>query len=141
MAAAGYLGERFGLEGSVALVIGASGVLGGAMATGLGRAGARIAAAGRSADKVEAAVGRLADLGVIDDAAASSPQAFSTAAAEVLGRVGPRLRQLREDPELHQLAADPEVVYLLEQGQVLSLLRHPGFQRVVSRVLSEEATL
>ncbi len=84
---------------------------------------------------------RLADLGVIDDAAASTPQAFSTAAAEVLGRVGPRLRQLREDPELHQLAADPEVVYLLEQGQVLSLLRHPGFQRVVSRVLSEEATL
>jgi hypothetical protein len=59
----------------------------------------------------------------------------------VLERVGPRLRQLREDPELHQLAADPEVVYLLEQGQVLGLLQHPGFQRVVARVLSDEATL
>ena len=84
---------------------------------------------------------RLAAVGMIGDSAATSPAAFGFAAREVLERVGPRLRRLREDPELHQLAADPEVVYLLEQGQVLGLLQHPGFQRVVARVLSDEATL
>jgi membrane protein required for colicin V production len=84
---------------------------------------------------------RLAAVGMIEDSAATTPAAFRFAAKEVLERVGPRLRQLREDPELHQLAADPEVVYLLEQGQVMGLLQHPGFQRVVARVLSDEATL
>jgi hypothetical protein len=84
---------------------------------------------------------RLAAVGMIEDSAATTPAAFEHAARKVLERVGPRLRQLREDPELHQLAADPEVVYLLEQGQVLGLLRHPGFQRVVARVLSDDATL
>jgi membrane protein required for colicin V production len=84
---------------------------------------------------------RLAAVGMIEDSSATTPAAFGFAARGVLERVGPRLRQLREDPELHQLAADPEVVYLLEQGQVLGLLQHPGFQRVVARVLSDEATL
>jgi uncharacterized membrane protein required for colicin V production len=84
---------------------------------------------------------RLAAVGMIEESAAASPAAFKFAAKDVLERVGPRLRRLREDPELHQLATDPEVVYLLEQGQVLGLLQHPGFQRVVTRVLSDEATL
>lgn len=64
MAAADFLLERFGLETRVAVVVGASGVLGGAMAAGLGRAGARIVVAGRSPEKVDAATARLDELGI-----------------------------------------------------------------------------
>ncbi len=46
-----YLDEMFGLHGQVAVVIGGTGVLGGALATGLARAGAKVVIAGRSADK------------------------------------------------------------------------------------------
>ena len=38
-----YLEDLFSLDGKVAVTIGAGGVLGGAMATALGRAGARVA--------------------------------------------------------------------------------------------------
>jgi NAD(P)-dependent dehydrogenase (short-subunit alcohol dehydrogenase family) len=47
-------GNPFGLSGKVAVVSGGYGVLGGALASGLARAGARIAVLGRSADKAEA---------------------------------------------------------------------------------------
>ena len=38
-----YLDDLFSLDGKVAVTIGAGGILGGAMATALGRAGARVA--------------------------------------------------------------------------------------------------
>jgi NAD(P)-dependent dehydrogenase (short-subunit alcohol dehydrogenase family) len=47
--------ELFGLEGQVAVVTGATGVLGGAMARGLARAGAKVGVLGRRREKAEAA--------------------------------------------------------------------------------------
>ncbi len=47
-----FLDELFGLEGKVAVIIGGSGVLGGAMAEGLAGAGAAVAVLGRSPEKV-----------------------------------------------------------------------------------------
>ena len=62
---ASYLDELFGLGGQVAVVIGGTGVLGGALALGLARAGAAVVVAGRDPEKgaagvreVEAAGGR-----------------------------------------------------------------------------------
>ena len=48
--------NMFDLTGEVAVVIGATGVLGGAIAEGLARAGARVAVAGRNAERGEARV-------------------------------------------------------------------------------------
>ncbi len=48
--------EMFDLSGEVAVVIGGTGVLGGAMAEGLGEAGAKVAVVGRNADRGQARV-------------------------------------------------------------------------------------
>lgn len=48
-----FLDDLFALDGKVAVVIGGSGVLGGAMAEGLAKAGARVAVLGRTKEKVE----------------------------------------------------------------------------------------
>src|SRR5688572_30530769 len=48
---ADYLQQLFGLDGQVAVVIGGTGVLGGALAEGLALAGAKVVVAGRSHDK------------------------------------------------------------------------------------------
>jgi NAD(P)-dependent dehydrogenase (short-subunit alcohol dehydrogenase family) len=50
------LTELFSLEGQVAVVTGGTGVLGGAMARGLARAGAKVGVLGRRKEKAEAAV-------------------------------------------------------------------------------------
>lgn len=78
--------------------------------------------------------GRLANLGLVDAAAAEDPQAFRDTAETTLRELGPRLRGLREDPELQRLVADPEVAGLLQQGDTLALMGHPGFRDLVSRV-------
>jgi NAD(P)-dependent dehydrogenase (short-subunit alcohol dehydrogenase family) len=49
-----YLASLFDLEGQVAVVTGGTGVLGGAMARGLARAGARVALIGRRRERAEA---------------------------------------------------------------------------------------
>lgn len=49
-----YVEELFGLDGQVAVVIGGTGVLGGALAQGLGQAGATVVVAGRDAERGEA---------------------------------------------------------------------------------------
>ena len=53
----------FDLSGEVAVVIGATGVLGGALAEGLAAAGARVAVLGRNAERGEARVKKIRDAG------------------------------------------------------------------------------
>ncbi|MEA3188739.1 MAG: hypothetical protein QOD99_2569 [Chthoniobacter sp.] len=53
----------FDLTGEVAVVIGATGVLGGTLAEGLASAGASIAVLGRNRDRGEACVKRITDMG------------------------------------------------------------------------------
>jgi NAD(P)-dependent dehydrogenase (short-subunit alcohol dehydrogenase family) len=58
-----FMTELFALSQDVAVVIGATGVLGGALAEGLARAGARIAVVGRNAERGEACVQRITGAG------------------------------------------------------------------------------
>lgn len=78
---------------------------------------------------------RLAELGLVDEAAAADPRAFRLAAGAVLRQVGPRIRGLREDPALQELMQDPEVVEAVQNGDHLALMSHPGFRAVVARVM------
>lgn len=55
--------ELFDLRSDVAVVIGATGVLGGALAEGLASAGAKVAVLGRSRERGEACVKRITDAG------------------------------------------------------------------------------
>lgn len=63
MPASDYLTSMFGLEGQIAVVIGGTGVLGGAMCDGLAQAGAHVVVGGRSAERGEARVKAIEDLG------------------------------------------------------------------------------
>ncbi|REJ67789.1 MAG: SDR family NAD(P)-dependent oxidoreductase [Planctomycetota bacterium] len=86
-----YLEELFGLTDQVAVVIGATGELGGALATGLARAGAKVVVAGRSRERGEARVAAIKQLGgEADFAEVDVMQRDSLAAllAEVLERHG-----------------------------------------------------
>src|SRR3954447_23912045 len=58
-----YLKQLFGFDGQVAVVIGGTGVLCGAMAQGLAQAGATVVVAGRDAEKGAARVGEIEALG------------------------------------------------------------------------------
>jgi NAD(P)-dependent dehydrogenase (short-subunit alcohol dehydrogenase family) len=58
-----YLQDLFGLEGKVAIVTGATGVLGGAMARGLARAGAAVGVLGRRRDRAEEVVRAIEQAG------------------------------------------------------------------------------
>ncbi|MDJ0869588.1 MAG: CvpA family protein [Myxococcota bacterium] len=81
----------------------------------------------------------LVALGMVDAASGGDPMLFRREARSVLAEVGPRVRSLRTDPELQQLARDPAIADALERGDLFALMRHPGFQRVVSRALASEA--
>jgi len=63
MKAAGYLSQLFGLEDKVAVVIGGTGELCGAMAEGLAGAGAEVVLVGRSQEKADARLARIAEAG------------------------------------------------------------------------------
>jgi NAD(P)-dependent dehydrogenase (short-subunit alcohol dehydrogenase family) len=63
MMASSYLEELFALSGRVALVTGASGGIGGEIASGLAKAGARVALTGRSAERLEQIRQRIVDAG------------------------------------------------------------------------------
>jgi len=93
MSAADFVNSLFGLSGQVTVVIGGTGVLGGALARGLGSAGASIVVAGRGADRgeacvrhIEAAGGRAAFLSV-DVMQRASIEALLPAVLEKFGRV------------------------------------------------------
>src|SRR6266513_1392265 len=55
--------ELFNLTGDVAVVIGATGALGGGIADGLGQAGAKVAVLGRNAERGEARVSAITKAG------------------------------------------------------------------------------
>ncbi len=57
------MAEIFDLRGRVVLVTGATGVLGGAMARGLARAGAKVAVLGRRAERAEQVAAEIRDAG------------------------------------------------------------------------------
>lgn len=72
----------FDLSGDVAVVIGATGVLGGALAEGLAAAGAKVAVLGRNAERGAACVGRIhATGGVAEFFAADAMERASLKAA------------------------------------------------------------
>ena len=57
------MAHLFDLSNEVAVVIGATGVLGGALADGLGAAGAKVAVVGRNAERGEARASAIRDAG------------------------------------------------------------------------------
>ncbi len=63
MSTSDYLSQLFGLDGKVAVVIGGTGELCGAMAEGLAGAGAEVVIVGRNAEKAEARLDRIARAG------------------------------------------------------------------------------
>lgn len=83
--------------------------------------------------------GQLAELGLIETAAAADPEAFRDASREMLSELGPRLRRLRRDPELARLMEDPEVVAMVQSNDTLGLMTHPGFRRLVASVATTPA--
>jgi len=90
---AAYLQELFGLDGRVVVAIGATGVLGGALADGLAGAGAHVVVAGRSEDRgrqrVEAitAAGGKASFVAVDVTSRSSLESLLETSLQDQGRV------------------------------------------------------
>jgi NAD(P)-dependent dehydrogenase (short-subunit alcohol dehydrogenase family) len=90
---ADYLNELFGLSGQTAVVVGATGVLGGALSEGLARAGAHVIVAGRDQRNCEAraeslrAVGGKAGACAVDATRRESIEHLLDAAVEQSGRV------------------------------------------------------
>lgn len=86
-------GDLFDLGGSVAAVIGGTGVLGGALCHGLGRAGAAVAVMGRSSERGEARLAALQAEGIratfieVDATAPDSLESGRRTAEERLGQV------------------------------------------------------
>jgi uncharacterized membrane protein required for colicin V production len=79
---------------------------------------------------------KLAAVGVVDEVSAGDPAIFALEMRGALAKIGPRLRQVREDPDLARLANDPAVVDLVQRRDVVGLLANPGFQRVLTRALA-----
>lgn len=75
-----------GLAGQAALVTGASGAIGGAIADGLARAGAALLLNGRDRERLEAAAARARDLGAAGAHAWPADLAADGAAAELAAR-------------------------------------------------------
>jgi NAD(P)-dependent dehydrogenase (short-subunit alcohol dehydrogenase family) len=88
-----YLQKLFGLDGTVSVVIGGTGVLGGELCNGLAQAGSRVVVAGRSAERGEQRVAAIQKLGgmatfaEVDAADRNSVTALLAKALEQHGRV------------------------------------------------------
>ncbi len=82
----------FDLTGEVAVVIGATGVIGGALAEGLARAGAAIAVLGRKAESGEACAHRIISNGGVArffPCDALDPQSLASAHCKIVETLGP----------------------------------------------------
>lgn len=92
-ASASYLNDLFGLNGTTAVVIGGTGVLGGALCDGLARAGAHVVVAGRSEKRGNARVdairssGGAASFVSVNASSRESLQSLHDAAAEINGSI------------------------------------------------------
>lgn len=84
MGAAAYLESLFGLTGQVAVVIGGTGVLGGALAEGLLKAGAKVMIAGREPDR---GVRRAEEMSALGDVAFQLIDVSSRSSLEELLKV------------------------------------------------------
>lgn len=88
-----YLEDLFGLGGQTAVVIGGTGVLGGALAEGLAQAGAFVVVAGRGQNRGEARVKAVQALGAeaaflpVDVTSRESVEALLAKSLELRGRV------------------------------------------------------
>ncbi len=88
-----YLQKMFGLDGQVSVVIGATGVLGGALAEGIAGAGAHVVVAGRSRERGEDRVaaieaqGGQASFAEVDVTSRASLQSLLDATLDQHGRV------------------------------------------------------
>jgi len=83
--------KLFDLKGEVALVIGATGVLGGALAEGLAEAGAKVAVLGRNTDRGESRVKRIKGFGgagAFYSADAQSRESLRTAHEQIVKSLG-----------------------------------------------------
>jgi NAD(P)-dependent dehydrogenase (short-subunit alcohol dehydrogenase family) len=81
----------FDLSEKIAVVIGATGVLGGALAEGLAAAGATVAVTGRNAERGDACVKRIAEAGgkaAFFNADATSMESVTKAASEIEATLG-----------------------------------------------------
>jgi len=83
-----FVSELFGLEDQVAVVTGASGVLGGAIARGLAAAGARVALLARRREPLEELARSLGDSAVVLEADVLDAAQLEHARAMVLDRWG-----------------------------------------------------
>lgn len=88
-----FLNNLFGLDGQTAVVIGGTGVLGGALALGLAQAGASVVVAGRDPEKGAARVGEIEAVGgkgsfvAVDVSKRESIQALLDSVLETHGSV------------------------------------------------------
>jgi Colicin V production protein len=80
---------------------------------------------------------RMADLGLVPEAARSDPQAFRASLRVSLAGAAPRIRAIRDDPALAELAADPEIQSAVESGDSVALLAHPQMRALIDRVLRD----
>lgn len=82
---------------------------------------------------------QLFELGLINQAAVSDPRLFRNSVRDVLERVSPRIRGLRNDPELTGLMDDPEISAAIASNDTIALLTNPKFRRVLRRVMDGPA--
>ncbi len=81
--------------------------------------------------------GRFVDLGLVGEDARDDVDVFRVAMADVLAKVGPKIKRLQDDPELKSLAKDPEILALLESGNAFALMNHPRIRSIVSRIAED----
>ena len=114
------------LSGKTALVLGASGGLGGAIARGLIGAGAKVAVAGRSADKLKAAVPQAAHVLVADLTTAEIGPNLARDATAALGQVDILINNSGGPPPTTALATTTDIWHQQFGAMVLSLITLTG---------------
>lgn len=150
------VGERFRLDGRVAVVTGATSELGLAIAWALGAAGARIALAGRRLGDIETSCAALRDGGI--DAAAfqvdvADPESCTSATGQVVDRfgavdvlvnnagVGTAAPATREDPDQFRRTLEVNLMGAYWMSQACGRLMPPGSAVVmISSILALTTT-